>query len=373
MTITFAPAHRQQAHIYMAIAGTPGSGKTLSALKIARGIATAGSERAKIAMIETEGNRALDLYACPPNGAETDETFLFDRYALGPPYSSARYQDAILAGQKHVGPGGILIVDSMTFEHTGQGGYLEAHDTEANKMAKGENRTNEAVSFRAWGKVAPDRNKLKFLFTSPNCHLILLFWAKDKNELQDRTDGKKGKTVVNIGPRIIGPQDFLFQMTLAFLMTAETPGEAILERWRWPQAKWPQSLRGVIEDGKMITEDTGRRIADWCAGRERDGPGRRDPTGEIFSVWVGQDDAGGDVTKDFDDIESAARELWSQTAGARDGERIDLLVEKNAKLLARLPKEVAAKLMPHIEKHRAVFAEPKFTQAGAEDDMGMAG
>lgn len=369
--IAFKPAIREQAHIYIAIAGTPGSGKTLSAFKIARGLV--GPE-GKIGLIETEGQRSLDLYACGPNEPPGPEKFHFDRYGLQPPYSSARYKEAIEAGQTHVGPGGVLIVDTMTFEHAGQGGYLESHDKIAKAMAKDEDRTNDAVSFRAWGKVAPDRNALKYLFTAPKCHMILLFWAKEKNELQDRADGRKGKTVVNVGYRIVGAPDFLFQMTLAMLMTAETPGVPIIDRKVWAQAKTTDSLRTVVPSGKIITEQTGKNLAQWCAGRKPDEPGKREPTGEMFSVWVGDPTDGDDDRKHFADIESAARELWSQVAGAQNAGRIDLLVAWNAELLVRLPTEVREKLTPHIEKHREVFAKPAFVPSDAGgDDLGMAG
>ncbi|MGI9499115.1 MAG: AAA family ATPase, partial [Geminicoccaceae bacterium] len=64
MTITFTPAVRQDTHVYIAIGGTPGSGKTLSALLLARGLTRLGGN--KIALIETEGQRSLDLHACAP-------------------------------------------------------------------------------------------------------------------------------------------------------------------------------------------------------------------------------------------------------------------------------------------------------------------
>jgi ABC-type microcin C transport system duplicated ATPase subunit YejF len=55
MTFQFAPARREQVSLLIALAGASGSGKTYSALRLARGMAPSG----KIAFIDTEARRGL--------------------------------------------------------------------------------------------------------------------------------------------------------------------------------------------------------------------------------------------------------------------------------------------------------------------------
>jgi hypothetical protein len=55
MSFEFAPAKREQVSLLIALAGASGSGKTFSALRLARGMSPDG----KIAFIDTEARRGL--------------------------------------------------------------------------------------------------------------------------------------------------------------------------------------------------------------------------------------------------------------------------------------------------------------------------
>src|SRR6185312_8498441 len=85
MTFHFAPAVRDQVSLLIALAGASGSGKTFSALRIAKGMAPSG----KIAFIDTEARRGLH-YA---------EQFDFLHTDMRPPFRPERFIEAIRAAE----------------------------------------------------------------------------------------------------------------------------------------------------------------------------------------------------------------------------------------------------------------------------------
>ena len=86
MSLTFRKAIREQTSILLALAGSSGSGKTFSALRIARGLV---GPTGRVAMIDTEAARALH-YA---------DRFDFDHGDLKPPFSPEAYAIAIMAAE----------------------------------------------------------------------------------------------------------------------------------------------------------------------------------------------------------------------------------------------------------------------------------
>src|SRR3989304_6109523 len=91
MSYTFRKAIREQTSVLLALAGSSGSGKTYSALRLARGLA---GDRGRVALIDTEAGRALH-YA---------ERFDFDDCDLKPPFAPSAYADAIAAAGGAGGP-----------------------------------------------------------------------------------------------------------------------------------------------------------------------------------------------------------------------------------------------------------------------------
>src|SRR5688500_6591553 len=98
MTLTYRKAIREQTSVLLALAGSSGSGKTFSALRIGRGLV---GPQGKIAVIDTEAGRALHY----------SDRFDFDHGDMKPPFSPDAYADAIAAAE---GAGyQAIVVDSM--------------------------------------------------------------------------------------------------------------------------------------------------------------------------------------------------------------------------------------------------------------------
>src|SRR5215207_9342127 len=103
MTYTFRPAKREAIPLLLGVAGGTGSGKTMSALRLARGLAN----NEPFAFIDTENGRGkhyADLFPEMRHGAITA------------PFRPEKYADAILAGAADYP---VVVVDSMSHEWAG--------------------------------------------------------------------------------------------------------------------------------------------------------------------------------------------------------------------------------------------------------------
>ena len=99
--LNIAPAERAGAHLLIQLYGPPRSGKTYTALRIARGMVGA---KGRIGMLDTESGRARLYSDKVPGGFVVGE--------LTPPYTPRRYLEAI-EEFLHYGVD-ILVVDSFS-------------------------------------------------------------------------------------------------------------------------------------------------------------------------------------------------------------------------------------------------------------------
>ena len=192
----FKKAERKSAKLRAALCGTSGSGKTYSALLLARGLA---GPSGKIAVIDTERGSA-SLYA-----DVTD----FDVAELTPPYSPARYKALITAAAHDYD---VLIIDSITHEWSGEGGVLEMHD-KATAVEPGRN------SYTAWKNVTPHHTALVDAILAAPCHIIATMRSKTAYEIQDNGKGKKAP--VKIGTAPIQKEGMEYEFTLVLDVSVE--------------------------------------------------------------------------------------------------------------------------------------------------------
>src|SRR5256885_2886747 len=106
-----ADENRGDEPLLVGIEGPPGGGKSMSALRIGRGIQRV--RPGPIIVIDTEGGRAKKFAG----------EFKFLHVLFDPPYRSDHFLDAIKQ-QLKLKPA-CIIVDSMSDEHEGEAGYLE--------------------------------------------------------------------------------------------------------------------------------------------------------------------------------------------------------------------------------------------------------
>ena len=164
-------AERKKAKLRLGISGISGSGKTWSALEIAKGMG------GKIGMIDTEAGRG-ELYG---------NNFDYDIIRLDAPYSPDRYIEAIKAFEK--AGYDILIIDSLSHAWVGEGGVLSIVDRAgADKFGSG------------WKTATPMQNHLVDTIINSKMHIIATLRVKSEYVVEVNSKGKNAPRKVGMAP-----------------------------------------------------------------------------------------------------------------------------------------------------------------------------
>jgi hypothetical protein len=245
---TFRPAIRENVGLLIGLAGASGSGKTFTAMRLAKGIA--GDK--PFAVIDTEAGRAKH-YA---------DAFRFDHGDLSPPFSPDAYADAIMAADKAGYP--VIVVDSVSHEWAGTGGCLDMQDAELDRMAGSDWKKREACKMAAWIKPKTSHKHMVQKLLQVRAHLILCFRAEEKIEMVRGDDGKmkivpKQSPVGIDGWLPICEKNLPYELTASFLLMASAPGVP-------KPIKLQEQHRPLFPLDRPITEESGKRIAEWASG-----------------------------------------------------------------------------------------------------------
>lgn len=235
MTFHFAPAKREQVSLLIALAGASGSGKTFSALRLAKGMAPAG----KIAFIDTEARRGLH-YA---------DQFEFMHADMRPPFTPAAFMFAIHEAEKAGAE--VVIIDSFSHEYDGEGGILDWADEIERAGTKSPGN---------W-KIPKGAHK-KLMNALLQCRASIIFCLRADEKIRIGRN-EQGKTVVEpLGWMPICEKRFMFEMTASFTLTPDRPG---IPNFNLPH-KLQQQHRAMFSDKRPIDEESGRLLAEWSRG-----------------------------------------------------------------------------------------------------------
>ena len=251
--MAFKKAKRKPIPMTIAIAGASGSGKTLSALKMARGLAGPEGE---IFFIDTEMGRG-EYYADDPEIGG----YMYDQ--LMPPYTPQRLQamieEATLAGAD------AIVVDSMSHIWEGQGGVLDAADAEEERLvAAGARRAS--VSMQKWIKPKRPYNQLITYATASPVHVIFCLRTALKSVMVNKVD-RNGKIILNRSGKPmqeveeqwlpVCEKNFMFQMTVGLHIQPDHTITAI---------KIPEFHKAALRPGEIITVQTGVKMREIESG-----------------------------------------------------------------------------------------------------------
>jgi ABC-type dipeptide/oligopeptide/nickel transport system ATPase subunit len=246
-------AVRESVPLLVGLMGPSGGGKTYSALRLAKGIqAVTGGD---IYGIDTEARRMLH-YA---------DTFRFKHVQFDAPFASLDYLAAIrqcvAAGAK------IVIVDSMSHEHTGPGGMLDYQERELDRLAGDDYGKRERMKMLAWQKPKAARRTMIDGILQLNCNFVFCFRAKETAKPVKMPNGKT--EIINQGFMPIAGEEMVFEMTLNCLLlphadgvptwTSENVGERMM-------MKLPEQFRSLFAESRPLDESTGRQLAEWARG-----------------------------------------------------------------------------------------------------------
>lgn len=229
----FKKATKEKQKLRLLIEGASGSGKTYSALLLAKGLKEKTGQ--KIALIDTEKGSA-SLYSGLVD---------FDVCELEPDFTPEKYIKAIKEAEQ--GGYGILIIDSITHEWSGKGGCLDIQTALGGK-------------FNDWAKVTPRHNAFIDAIIQSNMHIIGTARTKTDYALEDGFNKSGGKTTkpVKVGLKTEQREGMDYEFTIVFRVNENHFATANKDR---------TSLFNGIDE--LITEETGYKLYDWLNdGRE---------------------------------------------------------------------------------------------------------
>lgn len=243
--MNFRPVKRERIPLLIGVAGGTGSGKTYSAMLLARGLA----QGQPFAFVDTENGR----------GKHYADLFPEMRYdAISAPFRPDKYADAIEAGAKDHP---VVVVDSMSHEWAGDGGCLDWHD----EIAKGDPKKN----LMAWIEPKKAHKRMVTRLLQVDAHVILCFRAEPKVEVGP------GNTIIP-KPSLTGLDGWIpisekmlpYELTASFLLMADAPGVP-------KPIKLQEQHKPFVPLDKPLSEETGAALAVWAAGGASPSPAGR--------------------------------------------------------------------------------------------------
>src|SRR5438105_8655897 len=233
--LNIAAGERAGAQLLIQLCGPRRSGKTYTALRIARGMV---GPKGRIGVLDTESGRARLYSDKVPGGFVVGE--------LTPPYTPRRYLEAI---EEFLRFGvDILVVDSFSHCWEGPGGVLEMADQAEENGQKG---------LRKWLGPKRDYKKLVSFLLSTRLHMILCSRAKQPI-IEAVVDGEK--TLLTQPWEPIQDKRLKYEMTIVVPMTLDGTYETEASR-----LKVPDDLAHLFR-GELLDERTGAAIAEWING-----------------------------------------------------------------------------------------------------------
>ncbi|KQT54604.1 hypothetical protein ASG43_03190 [Aureimonas sp. Leaf454] len=242
MGISFRPAKRSGVKLMLALAGPSGCGKTYSALLLAKGIQQV--DGGEIFVIDTE-NRRSEHYA---------DSFRFLIGEMHAPFNPQSYLDAVEAA---VAAGGkIIVIDSGSHMHEGEGGILDMHDALLTKWCGDDERKREKNNMRAWIEPKGELNRVVNRLLQIDAHFVFCFRAQEKVK-------PIGGKPTSIGIQPIASDRLTYEMTMRLVLPGEHKGVPDLDA---PATKLPEPLIPMMLPGAKISVGFGRMLAEWARG-----------------------------------------------------------------------------------------------------------
>jgi hypothetical protein len=307
-------AVREADGLLIGIVGPSSSGKTYSALRLAKGIQrVVGGD---IGVIDTENGRAKH-YA---------DRFRFKHVKFRAPFSPLRYLEAIRVSARSVKT---IVVDSTSHEHEGAGGVLEWHEAEVQRLSGGDPEKAERVKMLAWAKPKAARRKLINEMLQMNVNLILTFRAKEKLKIM------RGKEPIELGWQPIAGDEFIYEMVLQCLLKPNSRG---VPTWKSHLEgenaiiKVPEQFLDLFGKTEPLTEEHGQKLAEWAAGGVKLNP---EVSALLADYLKCTDEAA------FAALEKRRNELWAKQLPAGCKPRLKEASDTARKRLDELTKSTA--------------------------------
>ena len=233
--------------LLIGLGGPTGAGKTESGIRIARGLA--GDT---VAVIDTENKRALNKKS----------RYKFKHLDLQPPYSPENYEGAIKAAIKQGFRA--IFIDSFSHEWDGDGGLSEDAAEILERMSKGDAARAERLTALAWKE--PKQRHKRLMQYLRKCDVPIIFGLRAEPKIKFQKDANGKMQVIDAGWLPIAEKMFGYDMLIYALMMADNPGVPVHLKKLEPE------FEPMFPVGKQITEESGKRLAQWAAGSTSTAP-----------------------------------------------------------------------------------------------------
>jgi len=301
-------AERRAVPLLVGLMGPSGGGKTYSALRLACGIQRVFP--GDIIHIDTESNRALH-YA---------SLFDFKHVPFSEPFGSLDYLEVLQFAAGH-NPS-VIIVDSMSHEHSGIGGLIDSQEKELDRMAGDDYAKRQRCQMLAWKKPKSDRRKLIDGLLQMNSNFIFCFRAKESSRPVKK--GNKSE-VENFGFMPIAGDEFVFEMTINMLLLPHANG---VPTWQSDNKgenmmmKLPEQFRKTFE-GKQVQldENIGEKLALWAKGDKPSKLGETKNNETLPEIKLEQYLLSGNLSDDLKSRAEKALEYLNQKVEIGDSDR----------------------------------------------------
>ena len=249
--------------ITLGLSGASGSGKTYSALLVARGIAEGitGTKGAPIGIVDTENRRALHYREAFPEMVHYDMQAV-DENGNMVGFGPERWIEVIDAAEAADLP--VLVIDSFSHAWEGVGGVLDLHATTLDKLTRGDDSKRNALSQLAWAQVKPRYRRLIDRIVRAKTNIVICTRAKPV--LQDPKTGLNARKTKTRRPDVpwdpAADGDLIFEMTAMMILDPAHPGCPVY------QIKCADQFKPLFDPRRPLGEEVGRRMAAWAKGQE---------------------------------------------------------------------------------------------------------
>lgn len=246
------PGTRDRVPVLIGITGPSSSGKTFSALRLGAGIQrVVGGE---MFVIDTEHGRATH-YA---------DLFTFRHVDFRAPFGPLDY----LAAIEHCVERGAktIVVDSMTHEHSGQGGVMDQSEEFLDRQCGDDYSKRKKQFMLSLVKPKGQRKRLNSRIVQLGINAVFCYRALEK------VKPGKGGDVEDHGWQPETTSPLHFDMTARFLLPPGSDGYPVIasdNKYERLHTKVPAQFRGWWQQGMQLSEDVGERMAHWAAGMYR--------------------------------------------------------------------------------------------------------
>lgn len=275
MTFNFRPARSftDRHGVFVSLTGGTNSGKTFSALRLARGIA---GPKGKIAVLDTEGGRTLHL----------KEHFDFDANLMDPPFRPHLFAEAAKAAED--GGYDAFLTDSFSMEWVGIGGVLDWQEQELVAMVERAHQRSDKRSdyaIREAGKMAawikPKGEHKAMVYSLLQRRIPIIFAIRGEETVKPSENGAKPTKLF----KSICSATFPFEVTVSFRLDSERKGYIDLsdsKSWKMEEAH-----QAIFRDGDRIGEEHGAALAAWACGSSADTKKSSEPKSRItLADWI---------------------------------------------------------------------------------------